>query len=643
MLRPKLSVLLVEDDPDHVLLVEMALRQARLTGFQLEHVDCLQKAEAYLSDKPADVVLLDLGLPGCNGLTALSRLHRHFKTVPIVVLTSNCDETQAGEAIAQGAQDYLRKDELTTNSLERVIRYAVQRQRMVVDLQAANALLDHRNKRLAQVCETAHQFVDHVSHEFRTPLTVIKEFVSIMRDGLAGSVTSQQREYLEIVDDRADDLAIIVDDMLDVSRLEAGLLSVWRRKANVQDIVENVSPLLERKAQVKKATFTVELEENLPIVFCDPEKIGRVIVNLVANAIKFCKDEGEVTLWARPAAEGSEVVIGVTDNGAGIAPENLRLIFERFHQVEGACHRSTKGFGLGLSIAKELVNINFGQIEAQSEPGKGSTFSFTLPAWNPVELAIRCLDRLEQIDRSDDEPSQVMLAVATVEPVLEERANGVVDEFLSHSLHSSDLALRIRPNKWLIIARCREGEADLTLDRLLTAWNEANRNRPSGLLPKIHLRSKGTWDVRTGREEILQQFHGELTGEDEGPMRQVLVVDDDRETLRGLKIRLRSLGYEVLEAHDGWSAIELADEHRPNAILMDNYMPGLDGVDALIELGQRERTAAIPVVMISASLRDQQKALKQGARFFLQKPCDVETIATALEEAIARPTPVGAC
>src|SRR5690606_16188025 len=151
-------------------------------------------------------------------------------------------------------------------------------------------LLKRKNRRLKRLYETAHRFVDNVSHEFRTPLTVIKEYVGLVHDGVLGGLSEEQADMLEVVTDRADDLNNMVNDMLDISKLDAGMLGLWRKTCNVSDMIERVRPSLERKSHLKQVAIEFDIPETLPQVFCDDEKIGRVIVNLAINAIKFSGD-----------------------------------------------------------------------------------------------------------------------------------------------------------------------------------------------------------------------------------------------------------------------------------------------------------------------------------------------------------------
>ena len=623
----RLRVLTVEDNPDNAQFIRRSLLKAQWTSFAVSHAETLAEADECLDSGEYDVVLLDLGLPDAQGFEGLRHLQDRFPEIPIVVLTANSDPAVAMEAASQGAQDYLTKDDANTHVLERVLHHAVGRHRMFLQLRSANKALDQKNVWLEQLHETARHFVDTVSHEFRTPLTVIKEYVTIIRDGLAGPVTERQREFLEIANDRVDDLAIMVDDMLDVSRLEAGLLSVWRRESKVVDIFQHARPLLDRKAAVRHVSLEISSDEDLPIIYCDPEKIGRVVINLTTNAIKICGQGGNVKLWAQRARDANEVLIGVTDTGPGIAPENLKVIFQRFRQLDHATACSTKGFGLGLTIAKELVNLNFGEIHVESTVGEGSTFSFTIPAWDPLEVLRRYVARIEE-DASDAKSTS--LIVARSQPSRLPVVSNVIDEFLQHHFRRNDLVIQANSHRWLIVVNCHECEMDRVLKRVTEAWSNANRNMPGKSLPEIIFRPAGTWTSATVSEALMREFATALVDQPAAPT--VLVVDDDRELVEGLEIRLRASGFHVLTAFDGKSGIRQAVEHGPDAILMDNCMPEMGRLEAISRLAKLPETSKIPIVILSASVRDQQKALEHGARFFLQKPCDAKTIMLALHD-----------
>jgi signal transduction histidine kinase len=291
------------------------------------------------------------------------------------------------------------------------------------------------NEQLTELCQTAERFVDDVSHEFRTPLTVIQGYCAALSDGLAGPVSPQQQEFLHIVLDRTRDLAQMVDDLLDSSKLRAGSLRVDRQEHDVESILALVRVTLEAKAVANRVCFREQIEPGLPHVFADAEKAGRVILNLVINAIKFSPEGAEVTLSVR-AGESGDIQFSVSDHGPGIAAENLSLIFERFKQVGDQRRFSTNGFGLGLSIVKELVALNLGNIDVRSEVGKGSTFSFTLPIMDRQSILSRFIE-----NNAPEIDSENSISILRVVP-----KRGVPDDIRSLIVCSScprDLVLEI--------------------------------------------------------------------------------------------------------------------------------------------------------------------------------------------------------
>lgn len=511
------SVLVVEDNPGDARLAQLALTAEH--GFRQERADCLSGALRSLGMQSFDAVLLDLSLPDSQGIATLTQVRARNPHVPIVVITGLDDEHTALRSLDEGAQDYLVKGDEALAVVRRAISNAVQRQRIVhenesllEELQRAKKSLEARNSHLSEMCQTAHEFVDNVSHEFRTPLTVIREYSSILRDGLIGEVNAEQCEYLEIIGGRVDDLARMVDDMLDMSKLEAGMLGVSREICSMSDVVGHVRATLERKAAASKVQLEIVIEDDLPGVYCDPEKIGRVIVNLTVNALKFSSDEGLVRLRARHDALGKQVVVEVSDDGRGIAEGDLSEIFGRFKQCGEQARGSTKGFGLGLSIAKELVHLNFGDITVRSELGRGSLFSFTVPVSDPSLLIVRHLERTEEFRHGS---AFISLLTAEVESASSNTLLADVEQLIQHQLRRSDLTFRTAPHRWLLAVAADPRELRGTLTRLEQAWSETNRNRPSEPLPVLQLAALGTWPITDERIEFLERFEAELKREPE--------------------------------------------------------------------------------------------------------------------------------
>lgn len=498
-----LQILAVDDDPIDLERLRRLLKFADAPTCNFATADTLEQTNCLLDEQQYDVLLLDLNLPDSNGLETLDAVRVHDSGIPIVVVTGCSDRRTALESLHHGAQDYLVKGSITGDCLANSIRNAVGRQHLLRQVNAAMQVLKQKNARLATLYQTAQRFVDNVSHEFRTPLTVIKGYASIMRDGLIGDINSEQCRFLDILSDRCDDLSTMVDDMLDVSRLEAGLLGVHRKSCRVVDIVRGVTADLQRKAALKGVTLSLDLSEQLPEAYCDECKVRRIIINLVANAIKFCDGAGSVSIWSKPDPRGPGVVIGVTDTGPGIEESELQKIFQRFQQLDVDIRASCKGFGLGLRIVQELVALNLGEMSVASKVGEGSTFSFTLPPAAPLEVMTCYLNRLAQMS---DGATTVCLLTASVDGQCGSTVLDDVDAYIHGLLRRNDLAFRVTDRRWLLVIACTTFELDEFCTQAAQILDHGNRNRVLPL-PEVTLRRDGEWHLVDQRSDLLASFN----------------------------------------------------------------------------------------------------------------------------------------
>jgi signal transduction histidine kinase/DNA-binding response OmpR family regulator len=230
--------------------------------------------------------------------------------------------------------------------------------------------------KLKETMEMKSQFISTVSHELRTPLTCIKEGVSIVLDGVVGEINEKQKNFLDLTSRNISRLAMLINDVLDFQRLDAGKMKLNLQENNVRQIAEETYETMMLSAKNKKLEFSLELDENLPKVTLDGERIIQVLTNLVGNAIKFTPQGGCVRLGFQ--RQNDELVIRISDTGVGIPKEDLPKIFEQFYRVQRQ-GEEIKGTGLGLAIVKKIVLLHGGRIEVESEPNRGSTFSVFLP------------------------------------------------------------------------------------------------------------------------------------------------------------------------------------------------------------------------------------------------------------------------
>jgi signal transduction histidine kinase len=232
-------------------------------------------------------------------------------------------------------------------------------------------------KAMEEAMQMKSEFTSMVSHELRTPLTVIKESVAIVEDGTAGPVNEEQRDFLLTAKRNIDRLARLINNVLDYQKLEAGRMELHFEEAELQSLVRDASAGFALTARNKGLDLRMALDDGLPKARVDKDKISQVLANFLNNALKFT-DKGSITV--RAAAENGCVRVSVEDTGPGIRREDYERLFKSFSQLSSGTERKTGGTGLGLAISKKIIEAHGGRIGLESEPGKGTTFYFTLPS-----------------------------------------------------------------------------------------------------------------------------------------------------------------------------------------------------------------------------------------------------------------------
>jgi signal transduction histidine kinase len=222
-----------------------------------------------------------------------------------------------------------------------------------------------------------------MSHELRTPLNAIIGFSEVLGERLFGELTAKQAEYIGDIHASGQHLLSLINDILDLSKIEAGRLELSLATFDLGAAIDGALVLMEERATHRGVTLVKELDAGLGAIVGDERKVKQVLLNLLANAVKFTPAGGAVTLRARAAGDG--VVIAVADTGVGIAPQDQGIIFEEFRQAESDYTRTQEGTGLGLALARRLVELHHGRIWVESEVGRGSTFRFTLPRRAPID------------------------------------------------------------------------------------------------------------------------------------------------------------------------------------------------------------------------------------------------------------------
>ncbi len=465
-------ILIVDDEkPIRDFLFE-ALTQ--IGGFSVEMAENGEEALKKIEKENFDLVLTDMKMPKMDGLQLITEIAKFKPETLMVLLTGHGSIDSALEAMKRGASDYLTKPINLDEMMLRLRKVMEERQRFI-SLKDYAAELERANQELRKIDEMKSEFVSVASHELRTPLSAIKNAVQLMLQGRTGEINENQTKFLSMAERNINRLTGILNSLLDLSRIEAGKIEIKFEELDLRSSIEFILSSLKPQADGKSIRLHMEIPEKLPSVYGDREKVEQILTNLVGNAIKFTQEGGEISVSAKPFEnEGNldMVAISVKDSGIGIPEDQLDRIFEKFHQVEDSLRRSTTGTGLGLAITKGLVETHHGRVWAESEIGKGSTFTFTLPMSKGEKRDIHfrfILDREFRRAKKNSSPLTLFLI-----EVMDER-DGIKDSLLD------PLEEKVK--------KCLWRNSDITLrrnhDKLLAAICEADLKGAQAILQRI--------------------------------------------------------------------------------------------------------------------------------------------------------------
>jgi len=459
-------VLVVDDEEEIRDLLFRALTQGG--GFHVELAENGEEALGKIDKDHFDLILTDLAMPKMDGLQLIEEVAKSRPEVLTVLLTGHGTIDSAVEAMKRGASDYLLKP-LYLEELVIRLHKVLEEKKRFISLKDCIIDLERANREWQRVHEIKSEFISVASHELRTPLAAIKNAVQLILKGKTGEINEDQAKFLSIAERNINRLTEILNNLLDLSRIESGKVGMKSEELDLRDPIEFVLSALKPQADGKSIKLQMEVPEELPAVYGDREKVEQILTNLAQNAIKFTPEGGEVSISAKPfAGEEKMVAISVRDSGIGIAEDQQGKIFEKFYQVNGSLHRSAGGTGLGLAITKGLVDAHQGTIWVESEVGKGSTFTFTLPTsrGEKRDLYFRLiLDR--EFQRAQENHSSLTLFLIGVQDEREEVKDALLDRLEDKVkkcfCRRGDIVLR-REKEKILAAMC---EADIKGARVI--------------------------------------------------------------------------------------------------------------------------------------------------------------------------------
>ncbi|MBD2081279.1 ATP-binding protein [Leptolyngbya sp. FACHB-17] len=505
---------------------------------------------------------------------------------------------------------------------------------------ALYAELDEKADSLQQANELKTRFLSNMSHEFRTPLNSILSLSRILLNHLDGDLTSEQAKQVTFIQKAADGLSVLVNDLLDLAKVEAGKVEVHPSAFEVSDLFGTMRGML-RPLLVQNSPVVLIFEEpiGLPPLYSDEGKVAQILRNFVSNSLKFT-DRGEVRVTA--ARTGQTITFSVSDTGIGIAPEDQERVFEDFVQIESDLQKRTKGTGLGLPLTRKLTELLGGSVTVISELGKGSTFSASIPIVYP-------------------HTTELTSSLQTIAPLQPARLPILVIEDHTETLFIYEKHLQ-GSHYQLISARSLEQArsvlqqilpAAIVLDILLEGQNgwtflkEIKGDSTTCKIPVIvatvvdnekqalALGADGFLIKPVDKLPMLNKLNRLINA---GIPQKLLLIDDDSSHRYVIKQLLSDTPLQVLEAASGQEGLALATLESPAAILLDLELPDMRGFDVLDRLQQSPTAQLIPVIIHSSVQLDaetQSNLSKQGIAI-VSKETTAQAESSQLREALIK-------
>ncbi|MDX6328317.1 MAG: hypothetical protein QOI83_700, partial [Streptomycetaceae bacterium] len=469
------------------------------------------------------------------------------------------------------------------------------------EIEDARQVLEERAEQLAVSMRYKSEFLANMSHELRTPLNSLLILAKLLADNADTNLSPKQVEFAETIHGAGSDLLQLINDILDLSKVEAGKMDVSPTRIALVQLVDYVEATFRPLTAEKGLDFSVRVSPELPVTLhTDEQRLLQVLRNLLSNAVKFT-GSGSVELVIRPAgpeapqeireqllesgslrdADQPLIAFSVTDTGIGIAASKMRVIFEAFKQADGTTSRKYGGTGLGLSISREIARLLGGEIYADSQPGRGSTFTLYLPLSNS-ELPLSGYSQLVAVESIGE--------LAGSAP------------------------------------RVRSAGSSLARLRRRSVTPVERHELPGRHAPAL---SGDQWAEEEASSGTQSGFTGGFSGE------KVLIVDDDIRNVFALTSVLEQHGLTVLYAENGREGIEVLEQHDDvQVVLMDVMMPEMDGYATTTAIRRMPQFAGLPIIALTAKAMkgDREKSLESGASDYVAKPVDTDHLLQVMEQ-----------
>jgi PAS domain S-box-containing protein len=526
--------------------------------------------------------------------------------VPLLVQ----DELQGVlEVLSRKVDSHVADDLGLLSVIANELSIGISRKKLIEEITVKNVQLDNEKHKTEEANDTLKRFLATFSHELRAPLNSIVGFSEFLSEDFQSLSTDQVQEFMKNIHVSAKHLQSLINDILDLSKIEAGKLDLHVESYPVSYFVETVERVLRVALQEKNLRLSFDVEEDVDRLVVDQTRMKQVLVNLISNAIKHSPMGASVQV--RIHRVENDIEVRVRDNGMGIAQQEIPKLFHPFFQLKGE-GGNLDGSGLGLAISKRLVELHGGQIWVESERGKGSTFTFRIPIMvqaGKSELPGQFVS-LDQESRNPDEPLRILIiednpqAAQLIERYLQ--SAGHTTEIAKDGVEGFEKAKRLKPDV-------------ITLDLMLPlkdGWQLMNELKRHPVCKEIPIVVVSVTDERklgfslgavdyfvkpVSRPELLEALRKiPNTRKSSRHSQRVLVIDDDKTALELIDVMLEAEGYEVLTSTNGHDGIAIAGREHPDVIILDLIMPEVSGFTVAYQLKKQAETRNIPIIVLTS-------------------------------------------
>ena len=495
-----------------------------------------------------------------------------------------------------------------------------------------------------------------MSHELRTPLNAILGLSEGLQEKIYGPLNERQSKYIKIIEDSGHHLLTLINDILDVSKIEAGEMVTQYEKIDIQSLCHSSIKFLENLAKKKNISITTSCDPEIQTLVADPRRLKQILVNLLNNAVKFTPTGGKVGLEIESHAKNGTIDFVVWDTGIGIAEENIKKLFRPFVQLDSSLSRSYEGTGLGLALVYRLTQMHGGKVHVSSELGKGSRFTITIPVTQqtesqPISQSLKASSNshewiknaliIEDASAASEQITRYLHDI-NIESSICENGNQAFDVVLKNKPDVIILDILL-PEKsgWDVLNQLKQHPLTQHIPVLIVSIvdepEKAKKLGASACLVKPFSRQALTEVINDLKLPKLETSSD--SPEKRSPVRPtILLAEDNPDNAQTISDYLKICGYRQMMASNGIEALQKMNSDIPSLILMDIQMPVMDGLETIKRIRENPALQHLPVIALTALAMpgDRERCLEAGANDYLSKPVGLKNLLNVIEEILGK-------